>query len=253
MGISVPPAINYQSPLVALPTRWDQPPNEGSKIIPVEVDWATMGGTSNTVAFNLQNNATLEFSQIVAISIDNSACGADIQFIFPDTSETLSIPAYSPKIIVPVFTNQRQFWLTAPNAESEDITRFALLNSLPPPIAVPTTQEQNFDVFINTNVAGSSNTQLLAAAINGTLENISVNFCCGGDAGVSNFQWTIQDGNSNVIAGGQVRANANQNTPQLSLNDLRVRFQSGLKLIWTNSGNLGVNAVLPINLYYRTP
>ncbi len=253
MTLSVPPAVNYQSPLIAVPTRWDQAPIEGSKIIPCEVDWGTMGGTSNCVSFNLQNNATLNFSQIVALSIDNSACGADIEFIFPDTTETLSIPAYAPKTIVPVFTNQTQFWLSSPNAQSEDITRFAILNSMPPPIAVPTTQEQNSAVNVNVPATAAGDAVIVASTINGTLENAFIFlFGSGGVTGIS--AWTLKDGNNNIIAGGQLVSVQNGviAVAVLELTDIRVRFQNGLK-INIASATLGAGSILAVNLYYRTP
>jgi len=253
MTLSVPPSINYQSPLTAVPTKWDRTPSEGSKLIPCEVDWGTMGGPSNCVSFNLQNNATLNFSQIVALSIDNSACGSDIEFIFPDTTETLSIPAYSPKTIVPVFTNQTQFWLSCPNAESEDITRFSILNSLPPPIAVPTTQEQSVASSGSINInTGSGNSTLIASTISGTIESIQVEAQIYSSPGVGYVIWILEDGNSNIIARGNEVVNGGQLCfAPFMLSDLRVRFQNGVKFVWTATppGSAQYN----INLYYRTP
>lgn len=249
MTLSVPPAVNYQSPLIAVPTRWDQSPPEGSKIIPCEVDWGAMGGSFNCVSFNLQNNATLNFSQIVALSIDNSACGSDIKFIFPDTSETLAIPAYAPKTIVPVFTNQTQFWLSCPFAQSEDITRFSILNSMTPPIAVPTTQEQTVAV-ISDIAAATTNVQLVPTTVNGTLENASISFSDGGTLG--SCSWKLQDGNANALAGGTVGTVSGAAITALvyAVTELRVRFQGGIVLVMIDGGATGV---FDFNLYYRTP
>jgi len=253
MALSVPPAVNYQSPLIAVPTRWDQAPVEGSKIIPCEIDWGTMGGTSNCVSFNLQNNATLNFSQIVALSIDNSACGSDIEFIFPDTSETLSIPAYAPKTICPVFTNQTQFWLSSPNAQSEDITRFSILNSLPPPIAVPTTQEQNTVSINDVIVEPAGSQQLIALGINGTIENIDV---FGSMSGTNpwSFAFQLKDGNANVVASGSTQGGGSAlfNGTMLNMQDIHVRFQNGLQLVWTET-QLTATSNVAVNIYYRTP
>jgi hypothetical protein len=253
MALSVPPAVNYQSPLNALPVKWDRTPSEGSKIIPCEVDWGTMGGPNNCVSFNLQNNATLNFSQIVALSIDNSVCGSDIEFIFSDTTETLSIPAYAPKTIVPVFTNQTQFWLSCPSARSEDITRFSILNSMPPPIAVPTTQEQTTASASSIDITVTGSIQIVATTINGTLENISIDGNLYANATGGEVSWQMVDGNSVVIAqGGQIgNLNSWNYFNALTLNDVRLRFQGGLKFQWTT---LHVGAgQYDVNLYYRTP
>ena len=107
MPVTVPPAINYPSPLLSQPDRYMQVPPEGARMIPCEIDWGTMGsgGTLITsMSINLQNNSTKTFTQICSLAVDNSACCSDVQFVFPDTAETMTIPAYTPKCIVPVFT-----------------------------------------------------------------------------------------------------------------------------------------------------
>ncbi len=148
MPISIPPAIKYPNPLASLPDYWqqDRPPVEGPRQIPVEILWGTMGGSGSQkcIAFNGygggQGSANA-FSRINALSVDNSACGCDVQFIFTDTSQTITIPAYSPYIVIPVFTNRVDFYvLTKGTVLSDDQTRFSVHNTLPPPIAVPTTQ-----------------------------------------------------------------------------------------------------------------
>lgn len=258
MPFQVPEAVNYPSPLNAVPTRWGNDPNEGPKIINCEVDWGTMGGTSKTVAFNLQNNATLNFSQIVALAVDNSGCGSDLQFSFPDTETTISIPAYAPYTVIPVFTNQTQFYLQSPNSESEDVTRFAILNSLPPPIAVPTTQEQSVASSDAFDATTSGTRQLVATGISGTLEAMDIEGFIG-STGSNAATTTIQlkDGLGNVVhsfTGGTYSNSLNGSFSNISvarLTDLRVRFQSGLVLSWTN---VTTNTMfLASNLYYRTP
>ena len=256
MTLSVPPAVNYQSPLIAVPTRWDQAPIEGSKIIPCEVDWGTMGGTNHCVSFNLQNNATLNFSQIVALSIDNSLCGSDIEFIFPDTTETLFIPAYAPKTIVPVFTNQTQFWLSCSNAQSEDITRFSILNSMPPPVAIPTTQEQNAALQSDVTTASSgspSSTQIIPIGVNGTIENIFITYNIYANATGGSVSWALVDGNGKTVCKGYNFGNLNNwaSGISFSLSDMRIRFQNGLSFNWS-SQSVAAGAS-DINVFYRTP
>src|ERR1700761_8517018 len=102
MSIVIPQgAVNYQSPLVAVPDINQQQPREGMKLISCEIDWGSTDKGSGAVFFNLQNNATLEVSQICGLVVDNSNCGADLEFVFPDTSTTIGIPAYAPYTVVP--------------------------------------------------------------------------------------------------------------------------------------------------------
>lgn len=252
MGLSVPPAVNYPSPLVAVPIRFREPPREGDRAIVCEVTWGTMGGPSFCVNFNLQNNTYLEFSQIVALSVDNSACGADVQFIFPDTADTLTIPAFSPKSIVEVFTNQTQFYLLAIGPVPGDITRFTILNSLPPPVAVPTSQEQNSAVVNNIPANAVTTTTLVPATVNGTVESISVGYQGASGTGGSGV-FEIRDGANRLIAGGQVgNAGSNLNATPLNLADIRVRFTGGLVFKITTAEPQAGSAYF-VNLYYRTP
>lgn len=253
MAFTVPPSVNYPSPLNAFPCRFDNTPNEGFKQIPVEVDWGTMGGTSKSVYVNLQDNSTLVFSQIQALSIDNSQCGSDVTFIFADNSETVTIPAYSPKVIVPVFSNQVQFYVQCLNEESEDITRFLILNFLPPPLAVPTSQEQQVAAIQNISF-NSGTTQIVPANINGTLESAYITagvFDNGAGGGSTSF--SLADGTGKVVAVGNIGVPGNSGTfGVLFQNDnMRVRFQGGLVMTVTSiniaSGDLAAN------LYYRTP
>lgn len=255
MSLLLPPSKNYQSPLNAVPIFYGRMPREGAKMIPVEIDWATMGGTGKCVSFNLQNNAYLEFSQIVAVSVDNSQCGADIQFIFPDTSETLTIPAYSPKTIIEVFTNQTQFYVSAPNSAVEDITRFSIHNSLPPPISVPVTLEQNAAAISGINIAVTGSSQIVPTTINGTIESLQVAMqSTANNATVSRIDWLIIDGAGTAIAAGVLTNGPGANQSQIVYNGggLQVRFQTGIVFSWSSNANTS-SGVAYVNLYYRTP
>jgi len=256
MPINLPPAVNYQSPLVAVPTRYGQDPREGPKLIACEINWATMGGAGQCVNFNLQNNTTLEFSQIVALSVDNSQCGADIQFVFPDTTETTTIPAYSPKTIIPVFTNQTQFFCLAQGALASDVTRFSIHNSLPPPIAVPTTQHQNVAANGGLNVINVASTQLIPTGINGTLEDI-YGYYPASSSSAGAATWQLVDGASNVIAAGQITTSGSS-TPSsastfISLTNCAIRFTNGVKFQILTSTMVSGAAVASVTLGYRVP
>jgi hypothetical protein len=250
MPLAIPPAVNYPSPLIALPTKWENTPPEGPMIVPCEIDWGIMGGSNNNVSINMQNNAVLNFSQIVALSVDNSNCGADVQFVFPDTTETMTVPAYTPKLIIPVFTNQTQFFVYAPLAQSEDITRFSIHNTLPPPIAVPVTAEQNIAGVAGVNISAGT-TQIVPANISGTLETMIV-FVSMTTSAIINFN--IQDGNGAVIATAQLPGplSGNAYVEPIDLQNVRVRFQNGIKLVITTPTGSTDGSVM-VNLYYRTP
>lgn len=250
-----PPAKNYQSNLVAIPSIVRRDPREGDKMIPVEIDWANDGGDNNCVSINIQNNATLEFSQIVALSVDNSDCGADIRFVFSDTSETITIPAYAPKIIIEVFTSALQFIVQAGfNSETvlaNDSSRFSILNFLPPPIAVPTTQEQAI-AAVSAN-ATQATTQVIPAGVNGTLEQAYVTFTTwssvSADAG-----WDLKDGTGQLIGIGHVATEGSFKTQLVifQLVNAAVRFSNGIVLEIQNNG-LDASTQWNTNLYYRTP
>lgn len=249
-NITVPPAVNYLSPLVAVPSIVLRPPKEGDKLINCEIDWGTQGGSDNCVSINLQNNATLEFSQIVALSVDNSACAADIQFVFPDTGNTLTVPAYAPSLIIEVFTNQTQFFVISPSAQPEDVTRFAILNHLPPPVAVPFTVEQQTLSSNNITADGSGTNQLLPDTISGTLENLQV-FRCGPIATGGTQFFVIKDGTGAVLTSGQFStAVDNINVILLNLDNMHIRFNDGL--VFTQSG-ADLGGAYIVNGLYRAP
>lgn len=255
MPYQVPPAVNYPTPLVAIPSLVNRTPPDGERMVPVEIDWGTMGGTDHCVAINLQNNATSNFSQIVALSIDNSDCGADIRFVFPDTGETTTIPAYSPKVIIEVFTSMTQFFVVAGfNSEqvlTGDQTRFSILNFMPPPIAVPVTQEQAISA-VSAN-ATQATTQLVPTTEDGTLEQAYCTFTTYSSV-AGNADWNLQDGTGKTIGIGRV-ANEGSFKTQLVIFQLvnaAIRFSGGIVLNINNNG-LDASTQWNMNLYYRKP
>lgn len=256
MAFSVPNAKNYTAPLNAVPLDWTSPPVEGDKGIQCSITWdVAEAGANKSVYLNLQNNATLNFSKVRALVFDNSLNGSDVQVIFPDTETTVSIPSYTPYAVIPVFTNQTQFYIVSPNALATDKTSFMVLNTLPPPLAVPTTQEQNFfnSAAINATVTGTQ--QLIAAGINGTLEAVSlIGYLFADSTHNLFFDILLKDGQGNILlqsnAGAGIAGQAN--VKFFELTDLRLRFQNGLILQWTTTGPASSVLVTP-NLYYRTP
>lgn len=252
-GLSIQPAVNYPSPLVALPIKWMQAPPEGPHIIPCEIDWATMGGPQDVVNFNLQNNAALNFSRIAAISVDNTSCGADVTFIFPDTQEQYDVPAYTPAAVFPVFTNQTQFFVTASGAIAADITRFSIHNTMPPPSSLSPSTAQNLAANNAIPFIGTGNTQLIPATISGTLETVLVSAGINAPSSAYNTSIRLQDGTSKTLAMGRLVGAVT--TPYtgniISLTQVAIRFSNGVQLNMSGGDNPG--GFLVANIYYRTP
>jgi hypothetical protein len=251
MPIVLPPSVNYPSPLNSIVCRWDNEPSEGNRFIPCEVDWATMGGADNAVSMQLYGNAAQTLSQILALSVDNSGCGADVQFVFPDTSQVYTIPAYEPACVLPVFTNALSFYVICPNAATEDVTRFSVHNSLPPPSSLSVSKEQNIATSgtIASNVATS--TQVIPLGVNGTIEALSITAQLNGSSNAATEVQLI-DGNNIPVWTGQVSSNnsVNVNLTLANLSDLSVRFNGGLTFKVSTAIAAGAFAV---NVYYRTP
>lgn len=256
MPLIIPPAKNYGNPLVMQVSRVGLEPTEGRRQINCEVVWGEYPDYSVNV--NLQQNATLALTQIIALSVDNSQCGADVQFYFPDSADVLTIPAYNPKTIVEVFTSSRQFYvisnLNGQIVEPADITRFIVLNYLPPPIAVPTSQEQTAAVaLVITGVGGGDLTNLVPATVSGTVEAVSV-FYSGPVGGAGAIQYAVQDGSTTprILGGGQTSWGGGNvaNQQLLLLNPCHLRFNNGLNFL-QNGANIA--GAFSVNILYRTP
>ena len=265
MSLIIPPAKNYQSPLVALRSNLGRDPIEGPMQIPLEFDWTTMGaqsGTTNTWAcyVNLQNLTTQAFSQICGLKVDNSLCGSDVEFIFTDTQEIVTVPAYCPLAVVPVFSAATQFYAVALSAQTGDVTRAQILNYVPPPVELTEMAERNFALTTGLPIGSvNQNLQVVPAGVYGTLEILQLNFAIpAGPAANSNGSIFVQDGNGNYLVNSiTLEAGPNTNTPGLiilDLKDVKWRFQNGLKMNWLVGGGGWSNAgVLNVTAAYRTP
>jgi len=257
MPIRVPLAVNYSSPIVFLPGVWDKrDPLEGVGYCPFEIDWRTMGGPNNAVSINLQNNVQSpnSMTQITALTCDNSNCGSDVVFIFPDTQETITVPAFSPNLTVPVFTRAIFLFVVAAGAEASDVTRFLLHNVMPPPVAVPGGVEEENAAFNNIPNDGATSHTLVAATVSGTVEGLQVYFS--GSAHLSiTIAYKIVDGTGKIIGAGLVSVIGGDtylvNEIVLSLFPIAVRFTNGLT--FEQSGGVGEGGGWSVNLVYKTP
>lgn len=256
MSITLPAqTVAFQSPILSLPARWDRsdqsyiPPPEGSRFVPFEIDWQSYsaGGAVACNVYGNQPNAQL--SRIVALSVDNVDCGSDVQFIFPDTAEVLTVPAYAGGVF-PVFTGATNFYVVAPNAVLSDVTRFKAHNTLPPPVALEKTEYQDKIVVTAINLAATAITQIIPISISGTLNGISVSLTAqettSGLAGV-----LLQDAVPNDLWGGNIcSAGAGANV-MACLTGLKIRFIDGVKFNVTNSTIASGSAW--VSLYYQVP
>ena len=263
MAIVIPGnAVNFPYPLLAVGLNtsvdvWKTAPTSiGPKCIPVEIDWGTMGGTDKIVGFNIGNaGATQAFTVMAGLHVDNSLCGADIQFVFTDTQETYTVPAYTPNAVFPVFTKSLQFYviskLNGEDVETADTTRFSMFNFVPPPVVLPTTEEQAHNGIAAIPLNGSTVSQLLTTGTNGTLEGISIQ-ASGPVVGGGTVQIVVADGGGRTLAVASVSSGAstNLNAMVLNLSDLHVRFQNGITMTQTGS-NMG--GILSVNTYFREP
>lgn len=258
MAIVVPGvATNYPSPLVALASPFGKEPAEGRYQIPVEIDWGSMGGSNFLCSFNLQNSGnTKEISQICAVHVDNSACGADVQFIFTDTSETVTVPAYSNYALVPIFSRSLEFFVQAgidnEVVEPADVTRFTLFNFVPPPVVIAPSNEQSPGSVSFTNVTGAGTTDLTSATLNGTIESISgIYNGLSIAAGTADFK--LVDGTGQNLAWGQVTVANATNYAGIVVFNIPIaaqRFHNGIQLVQSGA-NIG--GQLTLNIAVRTP
>lgn len=252
MALQIPVAVNYPSPLAYVPSRMLTKPSEGNKFFSLEIDWGLMGGAAKCVAVNLSNNAPLNFRQIIAVKYDNSACGSDVQLIFPDSSDTVTFPAYA-QAIVPVFTNGQVFYISSPTSQAEDVTRLQVLNFLPPPVDL--SRSAFVEMTATGTIAIGSGTTAIIPTVSGTLEylQIGASYVEGGSA--ADNLVTITDGASDNIGTFVIHAGASQNFSGLlwSSPPISIRFSTGLDITQVVTGTGPMTGSLYYNAYYRVP
>lgn len=252
MPLIVPPAINYRSPWSAVPSNSQDEPREGRKQAAFEIAWgaANMGGPNNCVDVNLNqmSGGTRPLSQISSLQVNNSACGCDVSFIFTDTFETITIPAGAPCELVSVLSNSLQFFVYAPAATPEDVTRFVITNyELSPGSLTPS--EANNAVASTSAVwllAGAT-TQLIPLGVNGTIENLQIGTSFKVAFAVNGFgEVEIKDGAGNVFVPGWKLGFSTASAPvggsavQINFQNWNQRFRNGLTVKFTVTAGWGV-------------
>lgn len=250
-----PPALSINDPLVALPSRMFSEPREGRKTITTTIDWSIpLAKNLAAVSYNLQNNATLEFSQICGLIVDNSDCGSDLDFVFMDTNVTISIPAYAPYTVLDVASNQTQFVVVAKGAIVVDRTSFSILNFAPPPVAVPITRMQQNVAVGSIAVTGAGSTVIVPNTTNGTIQGLNITIACPTPSVAFNDAFTLADGSGKALwTGNAAQANSGSGfiTSLIDQQGLGLRFRAGLNLVQAGAATPG--ATLDVNVYYLIP
>ena len=245
MPVIVPPFVQYQSPMFPLRGLWNHAPDEGDQFVNVEIDW-TVSPPGQAVQFSLSGNSPVALSQIVALSVDNGRSGVDVDFIFPDSGFVLTVPAHD-QGVYPVFTNALMFYASAPGSAAGDITIVQILNSLPPPVPVQTTQQQNHARLASVSLANGTIPFPELVGINGTLNTMSAAI---DPTAAGSAQLALVDGRGSTVWFAQPIFTAAGPTLYLPLTGLAVRFVNGLSIVITGSTLTGTAF---FNLYYSVP
>jgi len=250
LPLTIPPFSQYQGVLVPLRGLWHKAPVEGDKLITAEIDWGT-SGVAKAVQFSLSGNSPVAISQIVAVAVDNARNGADCLFAFPDSGFQLAVPAHN-QLISPVFTNALMFYVSSAAAVASDVTVFQVFNSMPPPIPIQPSSQQNTASVTGVALQTNSTTQVVAAGVTGTLNTISMSLDMTAGATAGAVQLNLNDGTGKVLWVNiyNVPANTTVNYP-VELTGLSLRFVNGLQFLVINSTlTSGVGVV---NVYYSVP
>lgn len=251
MPFAIPQPLNkFNRQLAIFPARTWQEPREGRQIIPLELDWP---GDGSGFDIDIQQRTTQQFSQIVMLDVDNTASGADATFWFPDTQDTLTVPAYSAGTF-PVFTNGLGFYATAPAALASDITRVRVLNFRQEPLANPGPQFHNVDASGAIAVVADT-TQILPPTVNGTLIGYDGFASLNGGAAGGTVSFTLQDHTAASridLSLVSLPGNGQFNGFVAQASGFAYRFAGGIDLII--GGALGnITGAICVNLKFRSP
>lgn len=216
-----------------------------------EVDWQITTTDTNCVQIQLTSNSPVAFSQIAALYVDNSRCGSDVQFFFPDSAFILQVPAYCVGLF-PVITNSLGLYAFAEAAAVGDVTLFQILNSNTFPVAVQPSAEQTSTAAQGISLASNSKTALLTPPQNGTLTGFQIMATTAPAGAAENAEVTLTDGNGKVIWAGWISFNANAGmSVPIAVTGLHTRFYNGLFVNVVGSGVSGATA--SVNVFYTEP
>jgi hypothetical protein len=250
MPLTIPPFVQYQAPLYPIAGRWNRPPPEGDKFIALEIDWGVTVPQGLAVQVAL-NSGPVEFSQIVAVSVDNGRNGGDVSFIFPDTGRQLTVPAYA-QGVYPVFSSALTFYVVSEASATGDVTQFEILNSMPPPVSVLPSQEQSHASVSGLDLHTNGTTTLVPPPTTGTIQGLVLAIAgSAATAGVADF--VLQDGTNAVVWHQTITIPVGVYQQTIPMSGLRLRFYNGLFAVLSLSTVPAGAANMSINLYYSTP
>jgi hypothetical protein len=249
LPLTIPPFVQYQSPLVPLRGLWNTSPPEGDKMISAEIDWL-VSPPGNAVQFSLSGNSPVTLSQIVALNVDNSRSGADVQFVFSDSGSQLVVPART-QVVSPVFTNGLMFYCNALAAVLGDVTAFLVFNSMPPPVPIPISNAQNHASVTGVPLSNGT-TSVIPAGVTGTLNTISLVISPTAGASPGVIVVALQDGTGRVVWSSAIELPAGETqTIPIDLTGLSLRFVNGLNLVLSGASN--ISGWMFGNIYYSQP
>lgn len=253
MPLTIPPFSQFQGVLVPLRGLWNKAPQEGDRFINAEIDWVTVnppGGGPQAQQFSVGGNSPVSLSQIAALYVDNSRCGSDVSFLFPDSGFELVVPAHS-QVLAPVLSNALMFYAVTKSAFLGDVTVLQILNSIPPPIPITPSTLQS-QAFATSIVLAAGNTQLVPVGVNGILEyaTINIDMQTAGTAGAVTL--TLSDQTHTLWQTAlTLPINSSANLP-INVGPLNVRFAGGIVFsIGPVTGFTG--NFISVGVYYSTP
>lgn len=255
MPIVIPPFAQYQGVMIPLRGLWNVPPVEGDSFVNIEIDWGTIGNIGgqplNCVQFAISGNSPVSFSQIVAFSVDNSRCGADIDFLFPDSGFVLTVPAHN-QGVYPVFTNALSFYAVGVQAAPGDISLVQVLNSMPPPVAIQPAAEQSQIGTFGLPLPTNGTNPIIAPQISGTLTGFSMPYTAVAGAASGGADLQLADGTGKQLWNGTLYVPADGTIDgTFSQSGLQLRFRNGVQLVIANSTLAA--GVIAVNLFYTVP
>lgn len=265
MPFIIPTAARYQRPLNQMIDDWQKAPPEGGLQIPLEITWTDYPGATTpagkAVNINFNSMTTKPMRRIAALVVDNSKCGADVRFIFTDVDNSIVIPAYSPQVIVPVFSNLTNFYVINDNEViSGDVTRFSCHNTVPPPIAIPISELQNVAASAGIEVDGTSNNVIAASTVNGTLDSLQLTFSntiIGASQYLATFRF--RDGANRTLGIAQLSSDSSTDIPEngslFNMTGMNIRFSGGITMqqALLNGTITAGQSFVSANALYRTP
>jgi hypothetical protein len=246
MPLTIPAFDQYQQPMFPLRGLWHKAPPEGDLFVNAEIDWIVTT-KSTAVQFSLSGNSPVAISQIVALSVDNSRSGADVDFVFPDSGFILTVPAHN-QLVSPVFTNAMMFYASAPGAIAGDITIFQILNSMPPPVQIAPSSAQNHASVSPIPLQTNGFTQIVPLGVSGTLNSLNINAT---SAGIGVASLSLADGAGHTLWQGILDFPATGGNVVFPVTGLSARFFNGITLQITST--TFVSGWVTVNLYYSQP